>query len=64
MDDPRTLLFWTAGLMLALAAFAALAEHRRTKRRDVDRPGWVPWNLIQVVAFLTAMAAAALALRS
>ena len=55
---------WTfAGASLALAAAAALAETRRSKRRDVDRAGWVPWTLIQVIAVLAAMVAAALALK-
>jgi hypothetical protein len=56
-------LWWTAGGALALAAFAALAEHRRSRRRDLDRVGLVPWNFIQIVAFLAAIVAAALALK-
>jgi uncharacterized membrane protein SpoIIM required for sporulation len=61
--DPAQLLWTAAGLLLLLAAIAALAEHRRTRRRDIDRPGWVPWNLIQILAFMLAIAAAALAMK-
>jgi hypothetical protein len=64
VTDPRTLLWIAAGALTLLAAFAALAEHRRGKRRDLDRVGLMPWNLIQVLAFLGAMAAAGVALNS
>ena len=60
--EPRDLLPMLAAAMLALAVLAAWAEHRRTRRRDVDRPGWVPWNAIQVMAFLLAIVLAGLAL--
>jgi uncharacterized membrane protein SpoIIM required for sporulation len=61
--DPAQWLWCAAGLLLLIAALAALAEHRRTRRRNLDRPGWVPWNLIQVLAFMLAIAAAALAIK-
>ena len=55
---------WTgAGAALALAVVAGLAEHRRSRRRDLDKPGWMPWNLIQVIAGIAAVVAAALALK-
>ena len=57
------LLWAAAGLLLLDAAFAAFAEHRRGRRRNLDRPGWVPWNLIQILAFLLAVAAVAIAAR-
>ena len=56
-------LWWTAGILLATAVLAALAEHLRSRRRDLDKVGWMPWNLIQILAFLGAIVAAALALR-
>ena len=56
-------LWWTAGAAMALAVAAGFAEHRRGRRRDLDRIGWMPWNLIQCLAFLAAVAAAALAVR-
>ncbi|MFL6846620.1 MAG: hypothetical protein ACJ8ER_17275 [Allosphingosinicella sp.] len=63
MDDPADFLWPAAALFLALAILAAWADRRRAKRRDVDRPGWVPWTGIQIFAFLLALVAAALALR-
>ena len=56
-------LWWTAGAALAVAVLAALGEYRRTRRRDLDSVGWVPWNFIQVMAGLGAVVAAALALK-
>ncbi len=56
-------LWWTCGVSAAVAALAALAEHRRNRRRDLDNVGWVPWNFIQILAFLGAIVAAALAVK-
>ncbi|HEX9955372.1 MAG TPA: hypothetical protein VGB48_09195 [Allosphingosinicella sp.] len=61
--EPATGLWWAAGALLALAVVAAIAEHRRRKRPYLDRIGWVPWDLLQVLAFLGAVGAAALALK-
>ena len=52
-----------AAAAAALAALSALADWRRSRRRDLDRPGWVPWTGLQLIAFLIAVIAAALALR-
>jgi len=47
---------WTgAGGFLALAIVAGLAEGRRTKRRDLDDHGWVPWRGIQATAFFAVL---------
>jgi hypothetical protein len=62
--EPRQLLWLAAALLLALAVVAAFAEHRRQRRRDVDRPGFVPWNAVQIFAFLLAVIAATLALKA
>jgi hypothetical protein len=59
----QQLLWALAGTALLVAACAAWAEHRRNRRRDLDRPGIVPWNLIQVLAFLAVLASAGLALK-
>lgn len=61
---PEYALWAAAAALLALAIFAAAAEWRRGRRRDLDRPGWVPWDLVQILAFLLAVAMAALALKS
>ena len=54
---------WTlASAALAVAALAAWGEHRRQRRANLDEVGWVPWNFIQVMAGLTMLVAAALAL--
>jgi cytochrome c oxidase assembly factor CtaG len=58
------MLWAIAGFLLLLALLAAFAEHRRKNRRDLDNVGLMPWNFIQVIAFLCAVVAAVLALKS
>ena len=53
-----------AGAAAATALVAGLADRRRMRRRDLDRPGLVPWPLIQLLAMLAAVVVAALALKS
>ena len=56
---------WTvAGAALLLAAIAAFLDHRRGRRRDLDRVGWAPWSFLQIAAAFGALAAAALALKA
>lgn len=56
---------WAASAgALALAVAAAFGERRRTRRRNLDSVGWVPWNFIQIAAGIAAVAAAAVALKS
>jgi hypothetical protein len=56
--------FWiAAGLLLLVAIFGGWREHRRKRRRDIDRPGLVPWQLIEILAFFAAVGAALLAMR-
>ncbi len=52
-----------AGAAALLAVLSGLAEHKRGRRRDLDRPGWVPWTLLQILAAITAVLALVLALR-
>lgn len=59
--DPAQLLWAAAAFFAALAAFAAWRDHARAKRRDIDRPGWVPWQPITVLAMLLAVVCGALA---
>ena len=61
--DPATI-FWAAAALLALLAlFAGWADHRRARRRNVDRPGLVPWQPIMLMAMLAAIVCGALAVR-
>lgn len=60
---PATILWTAAAALLAIAFACALMERRRARRRDLDRPGYVPWQLIEILAFLLAAVAATFALR-
>jgi hypothetical protein len=51
------------GAFVAVAAGSGLADWRRAKRRDLDRVGWMPWTLIQIMAVLGAVVTAALAIK-
>lgn len=53
-----------AGAATLTTIVAALADWRRTRRNNLDRVGWMPWQLISVMAFFLAVALAALAMRS
>jgi hypothetical protein len=50
--------------MLALAVAAGIAESRRSRRRNLDRTGWVPWRAVQAASFFAALALAILALKA
>lgn len=58
----QAMLWAGAGAAALTALTAALAELYRQKRRDLDRPGWMPWTLIQIFAMLSAVVLLALAL--
>jgi hypothetical protein len=65
MDLALSTLLWTAAaLLVAFAILCALMERRRTRRPNLDRPGLVPWPLLEILAFLLAVVAAALALKA
>lgn len=51
------------GTFVAVAAGSGLADWRRVKRSNLDRVGWMPWTLIQVMAMLGAVVMAALAIK-
>ena len=62
MDFTPAQILWTlAALFAALAALAAWRDHARGRRRDIDKPGWVPWQLILVLSLLLAVVCGALA---
>lgn len=58
------LLWFVAGGMLLLAVIAGLGEHRRRRRRDFDAVGFMPWQMVQVLSLIGALAVAFLALHS
>ena len=51
-----------AAVALLVAVIAGIGEARRKRRRDMDAVGFVPWTLVQVLAILTALVLASLAL--
>ena len=58
-------LWWmAAGAAATIVVLATVQERRRERRRDLDRPGWVPWPLVQVLAILSTVIAAVLALHT
>jgi hypothetical protein len=61
LEDPAQLLWAAAAFFAALAALAAWRDHARARRRDIDRPGWVPWQPILVLSLLLAVVCGALA---
>lgn len=60
-EDPAHLLWTLAAAFAALTALAAWRDHVRGRRRDLDRPGWVPWTGVTVLALLLAVVCGALA---
>jgi drug/metabolite transporter (DMT)-like permease len=61
---PATFLWAASAALFAFALLAALAERRRARRANLDRPGIMPWHLLQVLAFILAAVAAALAFKA
>jgi hypothetical protein len=60
-DYTAAQLLWTAAaLFAAFAALAAWRDHARARRRDVDRPGLMPWQLLTVLSLLLALVCGAL----
>ena len=59
----QTTLWAAAASAGALAIAAGVAERRRSRRRDIDKVGWVPWTLVQVVALAMAALMVAYAIK-
>jgi hypothetical protein len=49
-----------AALLLAIGC--GVAERRRNARRDLDKAGFMPWPLIQIIAVIVALILVSLAL--
>ncbi len=60
--DPANQLWAVAAAAAALAILAGWADSRRARRRDVDRPGWMPWQPLLILAMMAAVVGGALAL--
>lgn len=58
--SPSTPLWLAAALFATTALAAGWADHRRDKRRNLDRPGWMPWPLILVLAMMASVVCVAL----
>jgi len=57
-------LWWGAGAALIVAVIAVVGDRRRNRRANPDDVGFMPWALVQVIAFLIAMILAGLAVSS
>lgn len=53
----------TGAVALALALVAVWAERRRFRRKNLDAVGFMPWTVIYLIAFLTAVVLLGLAAR-
>ena len=60
----QAMAWWAAGAAAALAVAAGTADWARNRRRNLDRVGWVPWQLISILAFFAALGLTALAVNS
>ena len=52
-----------AAIALTLAVTAVWAERRRLRRTNLDAVGFMPWTVIYLIAFLTAIVLLGLAAR-
>jgi hypothetical protein len=52
-----------AGAAALFAVLAAVRDKQRTKRRNLDKPGWIPWDVLQILAGIVAVVALVLALK-
>jgi heme A synthase len=51
-----------AAAAVLVAVTSGFAEQRRRRRRHIDRVGFVPWTLVQVLAMLAALILASVAI--
>lgn len=61
MQAVMTMIGVGASMMIAIAAYA---ERRRARRRDLESVGFMPWQLVTILATFIALFAFALALVS
>ena len=59
----QVMFFMVAGAAMLLAVVAAIREKQRINRPNLDRVGWVPWNLLQILGGIVAVVAIVLAFK-
>ncbi len=53
----------SAALSAAIAGLSIIMERRRHNRKNLDKAGFMPWNLISVIATLATVMLIALAIK-
>ena len=61
-SDATLLALW-AGAFALLALWAMFADHRRARRRDIDRVGCMPWTVVFLLAAMRAAGLGSMALK-
>jgi hypothetical protein len=58
--------FWEliAAVSVLTVVISGFADRRRSKRKDINQVGFMPWTAITVFAVMAALLAAALAIKS
>ncbi len=57
-------IFWViAAAALLVVVFSGFFERRQAARKNLDRPGWISWPLMQVLGVIAMVVAAVLALK-
>jgi hypothetical protein len=58
------IIFWMiAAAALVLVVFSGSLHRRQAARKNLDRPGWISWPLMQVLGVIIMAVAAVLALK-
>jgi hypothetical protein len=60
----QVMFFLIAGAAAVLAVVAAMRDKGRAKRRNLDKPGWVPWDVLQILAGIVVIVSIVLALKA
>ena len=61
--DAQTWLWVLAAAAALMVVWSNFAEKRQAARKNLDRPGWVPWPLVQIISIIVVVVAAVLALK-
>ncbi len=54
-------LWAAAGAAAAVTVISGVADHRRGKRRNLEKVGWMPWAMVQMLGVIATFVLAALA---